>query len=84
MGSGLRHLPWEWGGDQDLCFFLGGGGGGSSFIFSFKRTFSLSEDSLSLLKLLDDDESSYSGFIACCVDHFNLEEGPGELSAAES
>ena len=71
---------WDW----DLCFFLGGGGGGSSFIFSFKGTFSSSEDSLSLLKLLDDDdESSDSGFITCCVDHFDLEEGPDKPSPAE-
>ena len=34
--------------------------------------------------LLNDDESSDSGFIACCVDCFNLEEGPGEPSSAET
>ena len=33
--------------DQDLYLFLGGEGGGSSFIFSFKGTFSSSEESLS-------------------------------------
>ena len=52
--------------------------------FPLRETFSSSEDSLSLLELLDDDdESSDSGFIACCVDHFNLEEGPDEPSPAE-
>ena len=61
-------------------FLLGRRGGGSSFIFSFEGTFYSSEDSLSLL---DDDESSDSGFIACHVDCFDLEEGPGEPLSAE-
>ena len=39
----------------DLSLFLRGGGGGSSLIFPFDGTFSSSEDSLSLLKLLNDD-----------------------------
>ena len=60
-----------------------GGGGGSSVIFSFEGTFSSFKDSLLLLELLDDDESSDSGFIACHADGFNLEEGPGEPSSAE-
>ena len=75
-------LPLKWGGDRDLCFFLEGDGG-SSFIFSFERTFSSSEDSLPLLELLDDDKSSDSGFIACYADCFDLEEGSGEPSPAE-
>ena len=67
-----------------LLFLLGEGGGGSCFIFSFEGTFSSSEDSLSLLKLLDDDdESSDSGFLACCVDHFDLEEDPDKPWPAE-
>ena len=77
------HLPWEWGGDQDLSLFLRGGGGGSSFVFLFDGT-SSSEDSLSLLELLDDDdESSNSGFVVCYADCFNLEEGSDEPSPAE-
>ena len=70
-------------GDQDLSLFLRGGGGGSSFIFPFSGTFSSSEDSLSLLKQLNDDESSDSGFVACCVDCFDFEDGPDEPSPAE-
>ena len=61
--------------------------GGSSFIFPFNGTFSSSEDALSLLELLDDDddgESSDSGFIVCCADCFNLEEGPDKPSPAEA
>ena len=42
----FESLSLEWGGDQDLCFFLRGGGGGSSFIFPFEGTFFSSEDSL--------------------------------------
>ena len=62
---------------------LRGGGGGSSSIFPLDGAFSSSENSLSLLELLDDDESSDSGFIVCCADCFDLEEGPDELSPAE-
>ena len=84
LDQDFEHLPWEWGGDQDLSLFLRGRGGGSSFIFPSNGTFSSSEDSLSLLGLLDDDdESSDSGFIVCCADCFNLEEGPDEPSPAE-
>ena len=69
--------------DIEICLFLWGGGGGSSFIFPFDGT-SSSEDSLPLLELLDDhDESSDSGFIVCCADCFNLEEGPDKPSPAE-
>ena len=71
----------EWGGDRDLSLFLSGGGGGSSFIFPFDGT-SSSEDSLPLLKLLNDDESSDSGFIVCHADCFNLKEGSDEESLA--
>ena len=75
-------LPLEWDGDQDLSLFLRGGGGGSSFIFPFDGT-SPSEDSLPLLKLLNDDESSDSGFVVCCADCFDLEEGSDEPFPAE-
>ena len=61
--------------------------GGSPFVFPFDGTPSF-EDSLSPLEPLDDDdddddESSDSGFIVCCADCFDLEEGPDKPSPAE-
>ena len=44
LDQDFEHLPLEFGGDRDLCFFLRGGGGGSSFTCPFKET--SSEDSL--------------------------------------
>ena len=68
-----------------LVFLLGRRRWWKFFHLFLQGSFSSSEDSLSLLELLDDDddESSDSGFIALCVDHFNLEEGPDEPSPAE-
>ena len=54
---------------------------GSTFIFPFNGT-SSSKDSLPLLKLLDDDESS-DWLHHCCADCFDLEEGSDEPSPAE-
>ena len=82
LDQDFECLPLEWGGDQDLSLFLSGGGGESSFIFPFDGT-SPSQDSLLLLELLNDDESSDSGFIVCCADCFDLEEGSDEPSLAE-
>ena len=82
LDQDFEGLPLEWGGDQDLSLFLRGGGGGSSFIFPFDGT-SSSEDSLSLLKLLDDDKSSDYGFIVCCADCSDLEDGLDKPSPAE-
>ena len=61
---------------------LEGGGGGKFFISPFDGT-SSSEVSLPLLELLDDDESSDSGFVVCCADCFDLEEGSDKPSPAE-
>ena len=52
------------------------------FIFPFDGT-SSSEDSPSLLELLNDDESSDSGFVVCCAACFNLEEDSDEPFPAE-
>ena len=53
--------------------------------FSLMEPFSSYEDSLSPLKLLndDDDESSDSGFVVCFADCFDLKEGSDEPSPAE-
>ena len=82
LDQDFECLPLEWDGDQELSLFLSGGGGGSSFILPFDGT-SSSEDSLPLLNLLDDDESSDSGFVVCCADCLDLKEGSDEPSPTE-